>query len=82
LNPTYHARENDPYLESSLYMPLITSPIRVLVVEDEAFTRIDAVEMLRAAGFEVVEAVNADEAIQMLERDSAIRLILSAALVS
>jgi two-component system, response regulator PdtaR len=58
-------------------MTSITLPIRVLVVEDEAFTRMDAVEMLRAAGFDVVEAVNADEAIQMLERDSAIQLIFT-----
>jgi two-component system, response regulator PdtaR len=58
-------------------MPLIRSPIRVLVVEDETFIRIDVVEMLRAAGFEVADAGNADEAIDVLERDSAIRLIFT-----
>jgi CheY-like chemotaxis protein len=58
-------------------MPLIRSPIRVLVVEDETFIRIDVVEMLRAAGFEVADAGNADEAIDVLERDSAIGLIFT-----
>jgi CheY-like chemotaxis protein len=58
-------------------MPSISSPIRVLVVEDETFIRMDAGEMLRAAGFDVLEATNADEAIQMLERDSDIRLIFT-----
>lgn len=58
-------------------MPLIRSPIRVLVVEDETFTRIDAVEMLGEAGFDTVEAANADEAIQILERDPNIRLIFT-----
>lgn len=58
-------------------MPLIPPPIRVLVVEDEMFTRMDVVEMLRGAGFDVLEATNADEAIQMLERNSDIRLIFT-----
>jgi CheY-like chemotaxis protein len=39
----------------------------VLIVEDEFLIRMDAVDMVRAAGFEVVEAENADEAILILE---------------
>jgi CheY-like chemotaxis protein len=39
----------------------------VLIVEDEYLLRMDAVEMVKAAGFEVVEATNADEAIDVLE---------------
>ena len=39
----------------------------VLIVEDEFLLRIDAVQMVAAAGFEVVEASNADEAIEILE---------------
>jgi CheY-like chemotaxis protein len=39
----------------------------VLVVEDEFLLRIDAVNMVTAAGFEAVEASNADEAIAILE---------------
>ena len=39
----------------------------VLIVEDEFLIRMDAVDMIRAAGFEVVEAADADEAILILE---------------
>jgi len=58
-------------------MSSIAAPIRVLVVEDEALIRMDALEMLRSAGFDVLEAANADEAIQMLERHSDIRLVFT-----
>lgn len=58
-------------------MPLVTSPIRVLVVEDETFIRMDVVDMLRAAGFDILEASDADEAIQSLERHSDVRLIFT-----
>ncbi|MBR0955277.1 response regulator [Bradyrhizobium canariense] len=58
-------------------MPSIGSPICVLVVEDEMFTRMDVVEMLRGAGFDILEANNADEAIQMLEQNSNIRLMFT-----
>ena len=58
-------------------MHSITPPIRILVVEDETFIRMDAVETLRAAGFDIIEAANADEAIQMLEHHSDIRLIFT-----
>jgi CheY-like chemotaxis protein len=40
----------------------------VLIVEDEFRLRLNAVDMIGAAGFEVVEASNADEAIAILER--------------
>jgi CheY-like chemotaxis protein len=39
----------------------------VLVVEDDFLIRIGAVEMIEAAGFDIVEAANADEAIKILE---------------
>ena len=39
----------------------------VLIVEDEFLLRMDAVNMIAAAGFEVVEAGNADQAIEVLE---------------
>src|ERR1700733_3449045 len=39
----------------------------VLIVEDELLLRMNAVEMIEAAGFEAVEAANADEAIEILE---------------
>jgi two-component system, response regulator PdtaR len=39
----------------------------VLVVEDEELVCTNAIEMIREAGFNVLEAANADEAIIMLE---------------
>ena len=39
----------------------------VLVVEDEFLIRLSAVESIQEAGFEVVEAASADEAIAILE---------------
>jgi CheY-like chemotaxis protein len=39
----------------------------VLIVEDEFLLRINAVDIIEAAGFKVVEAGNADEAIEILE---------------
>ena len=39
----------------------------ILIVEDELLIRLDAVEMIEQAGFEVVEAASADEAIAILE---------------
>jgi CheY-like chemotaxis protein len=44
----------------------ISKPV-VLVVEDEILIRLDAMEMIRDSGFEVVEAANADEAVAILE---------------
>jgi CheY-like chemotaxis protein len=39
----------------------------VLIVEDEFLLRMDAVDMIASAGFEAVEAANADQAIEILE---------------
>ncbi len=39
----------------------------ILVVEDELLIRLNAVEMIEEAGFEVIEAASADEAIVILE---------------
>jgi CheY-like chemotaxis protein len=43
-----------------------TRPV-VLIVEDELVLRMNALDMIAAAGFEVVEAANADQAIDILE---------------
>ena len=40
----------------------------ILIVEDELLIRMNAVEMIEEAGFEVVEVASADEAIAILER--------------
>jgi CheY-like chemotaxis protein len=39
----------------------------ILIVEDELLIRMNAVEMIEGAGFGVVEAASADEAIAILE---------------
>src|ERR1700753_1511065 len=49
----------------------------VLIVEDEFLIRMQAVEMVSAAGFDVVEAESADEAILILERRSDIAVVFT-----
>jgi CheY-like chemotaxis protein len=49
----------------------------VLVVEDEGLVRLDAVESLRAAGFQVVEAGSADEALRAFEAREDIDLVFT-----
>ena len=49
----------------------------VLVVEDEFLLRMNAIEMIEEAGFEVVEACNADDAIAILESRSDIRVVFT-----
>lgn len=54
-----------------------TSLPNVLVVEDEMILRMRAVDIVEDAGFHSVEAVNADEAISILESRSDISLLFS-----
>jgi CheY-like chemotaxis protein len=49
----------------------------VLIVEDEFLIRTDAIEAIEAAGFDIVEAADADTAIEILEQRSDIRLIFT-----
>jgi CheY-like chemotaxis protein len=49
----------------------------VLIVEDEFLVRMNAVEMIEEAGFEVIEAGNADEAIAILEIRADIRVVFT-----
>ena len=49
----------------------------VLVVEDEAIIRMNAVAFIEDAGYDVIEAANADEAISHLEMRSDIRVVFS-----
>ena len=48
-------------------MASVNQPIVVLIVEDDFLLRSDAMQMLEEAGFKVVEASNADQAILILE---------------
>ena len=54
-----------------------TTKIRILVVEDEALVRLNGACMLQDAGFEVIEAASADEAILILEGAPAIEVVFS-----
>jgi CheY-like chemotaxis protein len=49
----------------------------ILIVEDEPLVRLCAVDAVAAAGFEVIEAASADEAIQILERRSDILAVFT-----
>ena len=49
----------------------------VLVVEDEFFSRLHAVDLVEAAGYRAIEASNADEAIAILETRNDIRTVFT-----
>jgi CheY-like chemotaxis protein len=49
----------------------------VLIVEDEALVRLCAVTMVEEAGFDVIEAADADEAIRILESRSDIGVVFT-----
>lgn len=51
--------------------------MRVLIVEDEPLIRLGLATAVEEAGYEVVEAGNATEAIRRLEADPQIRLLLT-----
>jgi len=54
----------------------MVSPL-VLVVEDEFLVRMHAVSLLEEAGFGVLEASNADDAIALLESRKDIRIVFT-----
>jgi two-component sensor histidine kinase len=67
-------------LEEEPKMLPVTGPTelpKVLVVEDEMVLRMRAVDIVEDAGFGAVEAVNADEAIAVLESRSDIALLFT-----
>jgi CheY-like chemotaxis protein len=49
----------------------------ILVVEDEAILRMLNAEMLEDAGFRVLEAASADEAVKILEQSPDVRVLFS-----
>jgi two-component system, response regulator PdtaR len=53
-----------------------TIPV-VLIVEDEVLIRLSAVGMLEDAGFGMIEAVNSDQALELLAADSDVQLLFT-----
>lgn len=49
----------------------------VMVVEDEPLLRMAAADLVEGAGFEVVEAANATDAVRILESRADIRIVFS-----
>ena len=49
----------------------------ILVVEDEAIIRMGAVQMMEAAGYTVVEALNAHDAMAVLENRTDVRAVFT-----
>jgi CheY-like chemotaxis protein len=49
----------------------------ILIVEDDAFLRMVAVEFVNAAGFETLEACDADQAIAILESCSEVAVLFT-----
>jgi CheY-like chemotaxis protein len=58
------------------FTPNNSKPV-ILVVEDEYLIRMCATEIIKKAGFEVVEADNADEAISILQARKDIRIVFT-----
>ena len=52
-------------------------PVRVLLVEDEVFLRMDTAAELRRVGFQVVEAAEADAAMQFIEAGERVDLVFT-----
>jgi CheY-like chemotaxis protein len=50
---------------------------RVLVVEDDVLVRMGAAQYLRGCGFTVLEAVDVDEALDILAADTLVRVVFS-----
>lgn len=51
--------------------------VKILIVEDEPLVRMVAVDLVEEAGFEAIEASDADEAILFLENIPDIRILMT-----
>ena len=49
----------------------------ILIVEDEFLLRLDSAETIESAGFEVIQAANADEAITILKARPDIHVVFT-----
>jgi CheY-like chemotaxis protein len=62
---------------SSEHVPTDALCAIVLIVEDEPLQRMDMVDMAERAGFEVLEAIDADHAVALIEKRTDIRLVIT-----
>jgi DNA-binding NtrC family response regulator len=53
------------------------APVRILLVEDEFYTRMDVADALRKVGFHVVEAGSADDAATFLQSGESVDLLFT-----
>jgi CheY-like chemotaxis protein len=53
------------------------TPLRILCVEDDVFIRSNAVEALKDAGFEVLEAQNSDEALELMGHPDSVDVLFT-----
>ena len=53
------------------------SPALVIIVDDDVFERMGAFYMFSDAGYRVLEADNADEALQLLQMNADVRLLFT-----
>lgn len=51
--------------------------MKIMVVEDEPLIRLGLASMIEDAGYEVVEASSADDAIRVLEQNDQVRLVVT-----
>lgn len=51
--------------------------MKIMVVEDEPLIRLGMVMAIEDAGYEVIEAANADEAVRKLERADGVKLVMT-----
>jgi CheY-like chemotaxis protein len=63
--------------EASMSRAVLGSRPAVLVVEDEPVTRLNAMDMVEAAGCEAIGVFNADEAVRLLETRTDIRVVFT-----
>jgi two-component system, response regulator PdtaR len=67
----------EPFGFSRLIIGMTAHPQTILVVEDEPFIRICAVDMLEDAGFWVLEAQDSAEALKILAHNDDISILLT-----
>lgn len=51
--------------------------MKILVVEDEPLIRLGLTSLVEDCGYQTIEARNADEAIQLLDRNPTVRLVIT-----